>query len=260
MFQFTPAAQLSAATTTTLGGVIIPAVGTSGITNTSGTIGIATATSSQLGGVKVDNTTITISGGVISVPVASTSIAGVVKVDGSSITINNGIISGAVTYTLPTASTSTLGGVKIDGSTITINNGVITAAPTLGGALSSRATVSTTTASLANGTSATATVTAAKGYALYSIQVNAGAWVTVYTSSSAQSTDSSRTITTDPTPGSGVVAEAITTIATTTYFTPAVYGFNNDGTVGTNMYLKIYNNSGGTNTITVTITYLKLEN
>jgi hypothetical protein len=123
----------------------------------------------------------------------------------------------------------------------------------------SRTTVSTTTASLASQASATATVSAAKGYALYSIQVTAGAWVTVYTSSTAQSSDSSRAITTDPAPGSGVVAETITTTATTTYFTPAVYGYNADGTVSTNMYLKIYNNSGGTTAITVTVTYLKLE-
>lgn len=57
---------LTAATTTTLGGVIIPAVGTSGLTNTSGTIGLATATTTQLGGVKVDGTSITINNGVIS--------------------------------------------------------------------------------------------------------------------------------------------------------------------------------------------------
>jgi hypothetical protein len=57
---------LTATTTTTLGGVIIPVVGTSGITNTSGTIGLATASASQLGGVKVDGTTITIADGVIS--------------------------------------------------------------------------------------------------------------------------------------------------------------------------------------------------
>jgi len=58
---------LPAANTTTLGGVIIPAVATSGITNTSGTIGLATATATQLGGVKIDNTTIGISTGIISV-------------------------------------------------------------------------------------------------------------------------------------------------------------------------------------------------
>ena len=58
---------LTAATTSALGGVIIPAVATSGITNTSGTIGLATATATQLGGVRIDNTTIGISSGIISV-------------------------------------------------------------------------------------------------------------------------------------------------------------------------------------------------
>ena len=61
-------------------------------------------------------------------PTASTTVLGGVKVDGSTITINgSGVISGANTYSLPTATTTVLGGVKIDGSTITINNGVITA-------------------------------------------------------------------------------------------------------------------------------------
>jgi hypothetical protein len=60
-------ASIPASTTSVLGGVIVPAVGTSGITNTSGTIGLATATTTQLGGVKIDGTTVTISGsGVIS--------------------------------------------------------------------------------------------------------------------------------------------------------------------------------------------------
>ena len=62
-------------------------------------------------------------------PTASTTVLGGVKVDGSTITINgSGVISGANTYSLPTATTTVLGGVKIDGSTITINKGVITAA------------------------------------------------------------------------------------------------------------------------------------
>ena len=62
-----------------------------------------------------------------SLPIASTSTLGGVKVDGTTITIDaNGVISGASTYVLPTASTNTLGGVKIDGETITIDsNGVI---------------------------------------------------------------------------------------------------------------------------------------
>ena len=62
-----------------------------------------------------------------SLPVASTSVLGGVKIDGSTITINNGTIS-SKQYTLPTASTSTLGGVKVDGTSIKINaNGIISA-------------------------------------------------------------------------------------------------------------------------------------
>ena len=63
-------------------------------------------------------------------PTASTTVLGGVKVDGSTITINgSGVISGSSSYTLPTASTTVLGGVKVDGSTITIDgNGVISGA------------------------------------------------------------------------------------------------------------------------------------
>ena len=53
---------LPAATTSALGGVIVPATASSGLTNTSGTIRLATATTNQLGGVKVDGVTITING------------------------------------------------------------------------------------------------------------------------------------------------------------------------------------------------------
>ena len=63
-------------------------------------------------------------------PTASTSVLGGVKIDGTTITIASGVISAAASgYTLPTATTSVLGGVKIDGTTITIASGVISAAP-----------------------------------------------------------------------------------------------------------------------------------
>jgi hypothetical protein len=57
---------------------------------------------------------------------ATTSTLGGIIIDGTSILINNGVIS-APPYTLITATNSTLGGVKIDNTTITINNGTISA-------------------------------------------------------------------------------------------------------------------------------------
>jgi len=57
---------LPASTTSALGGVIVPAVATSGINNTSGTISLATASTTQLGGVLVDGTSISINNGIIS--------------------------------------------------------------------------------------------------------------------------------------------------------------------------------------------------
>ena len=128
--------------------------------------------------------------------------------------------------------------------------------------LQTRTTAVATTGSLAYQVSSTVTISVAKGYALYNIQTSVGAWVTIYTSSAAMTADGSRSITTDPTPGSGVVAESITTGAsiTNTNFSPAAIGYNIDAPVTTNLYLKVYNNSGATqSSITVTLTYLKLE-
>ena len=51
-------------------------------------------------------------------PTASTTVLGGVKVDGTTITIASGTISGAGNYALPPASTTVLGGVKVDGTTI----------------------------------------------------------------------------------------------------------------------------------------------
>lgn len=48
-----------------------------------------------------------------SLPTATTSVLGGVKVDGSSIVINSGVISSTYSYTLPAATVSTLGGVRL---------------------------------------------------------------------------------------------------------------------------------------------------
>lgn len=83
---------LPAATTTTLGGVIVPTAGHLSIDG-SGNISVALATASVFGVVKPDGTIITVTAGVITVPAASSSAFGVVKVDGTTITSVAGVIS-----------------------------------------------------------------------------------------------------------------------------------------------------------------------
>jgi len=133
---------------------------------------------------------------------------------------------------------------------------------TLGGGSStvSRTTPSETTASIANDTSDNLTITSmCKSYHLLKIQTSAAAWVTLYIDTASRTNDASRNILTDPSPGSGVIAEAITTSAGTVNFTPAVVGWNNDGTPTNNIYAKVVNKSGSTTTITVTLTIIPIE-
>lgn len=175
------------------------------------------------------------------------------------------LVARALNATNATNAQTVTGGVGVytltagTGTAISASSGTVTIWNTNQVGLASRRTVQTVTGNLSSGTSITATVAMAKGYALYSIQANAGAWITVYNSQVSQISDGSRSITTDPTPGSGVIAESITTASGTTYFTPAVYGYNADTSVNTNGYLKIYNNTTATIPITVTLTYLQLE-
>jgi len=82
------------------------------------------ATSSNFGAVRPDNTSILITSGVISanISVASSSIVGIVRPDGTSIVVTSGVISVSV---IPTATSTIAGIVRPDGTSISINNGVI---------------------------------------------------------------------------------------------------------------------------------------
>ena len=120
----------------------------------------------------------------------------------------------------------------------------------------SRQTASVTVSSLADGAFSNQSITTAAGYALLSIETSHAAWVTLYNGTTARSNDSSRLETVDPTPGSGVLAEVITAGNFTQDITPGAFCWN---TVGTTSYLKIVNKSGSTANVTVTLTFVKLE-
>jgi hypothetical protein len=113
------------------------------------------------------------------------------------------------------------------------------------------------TQSIGNNASANVSFSTPKTYALISIQTSHAAWVTLYTNTISRSNDASRTEFTDPTPGSGVLAEVITTGSALQLITPAAVCFNS--TASNTTYAKIVNKSGATANITVTLTYVQLE-
>lgn len=124
----------------------------------------------------------------------------------------------------------------------------------------SRTTVNGTTTSINNDFAANLTISAGfKSYLLFKVQTSVAAWVTIYTDTTSRSNDTARLETTDPLPGSGVIAEVITAGAETVLLTPSTIGWNNDSTPATNIYLKIVNKSGSATAITVTLTILQLE-
>jgi hypothetical protein len=127
--------------------------------------------------------------------------------------------------------------------------------------VSTRQTFSTGNFSLTSNATATRDLTGAyKSYLLFKIQTSHAAWVRVYTSVAARNADTNRSIDTDPLPGSGVIAEVITTGAQTQVLTPAVIGFNDESTPVGTIYLSITNRSGANQSaFNVSVTALKLE-
>ena len=168
-------------------------------------------------------------------------------------TTNGATITGALTAggnTFPT-STGSIGQALIGDGAGNIGWGDVA---TIG--LQPRKTASVTQ-SIGSGAAANVSISTAKGFVLYSIQTSHAAWVTLYTDTASRTADSGRLETTDPTPGSGVLSEVITTGAVTQLITPGTICFNSSPTATT--YAKIVNKSGSTANVQVTLTYLQLE-
>ena len=123
--------------------------------------------------------------------------------------------------------------------------------------LPSRTTSQITAASLPDGSDAAVSITTPPAYALLKIETSHAAWVTLYTDTTSRTNDAGRSETTDPTPGSGVIAEVITAGPTTQLISPGTIAYNANATGTT--YAKVVNKSGATANITVTLTYIKLE-
>lgn len=165
-------------------------------------------------------------------------------------------VSTNVTWTLPSADGSI-------GQVLTTNgSGTLSWSTASGGGsgLVSRTTLTpVTTGSLASGASEDLMITGYKGYVLYKIETDSAAWVRLYSSTAARTADASRLEGTDPLPGSGVIAEIISTGAQTILITPGALGFSTESSPSTQIPCTITNKSGVTTTITVTLTVLQIE-
>lgn len=195
-------------------------------------------------------------------PTATTSVLGGVRVDGTTITVTaSGVLSATPgAYVLPAATPTTLGGIKIGAGLDIDGNGVVNVtASGVGGGLVTRQALAGTTSSLADNATAELNIVGYKSYTLLKIETSAAAWVRVYTDDTSRDTDVTRSEGQDPAAGSGVVTEVRTTGAQTVLITPGVIGFNNDSTPNTNIYLSVTNRSGSTTPITVTLTAIRLE-
>jgi len=140
-----------------------------------------------------------------------------------------------------------------------VSAGVVTVTAS-GGSLQSRTIVSASTTSIADDAVGFTTAAGFKAYTLMKVGVSTAAWIRIYTDSTSRANDSSRSVGEDPSPGSGVIAEVVTTgISTQQMITPFAMGGNMDDPVSNVIYLAIKNLSGSTQTITANLTILQLE-
>lgn len=194
----------------------------------------------------------------LEVPYGSYITAGVLQV-GAGINVDAGGIISVTTgaFALQTATSVVLGGVKIGTGLSITGDGTLSTVGTSG--LSGRNTTTTSTGVLLANSSTTVPLIGHKSYLLQKVTVSTATWLTIYASTTAMADDASRSQGTDPTPGSGVIAEIITAQAGSVLMTPGVMGFNDDATTSTNVYAKVVNLGTTSTAVTVTLRIVQLE-
>ena len=145
------------------------------------------------------------------------------------------------------------------GLDVTFSSGIATISSS-GGSLQSRITVSGVTTSIPNLGIGNTDITGFKSYSLMRVGLSTAGWIRLYTDSTSRANDVTRSVGEDPAPGSGVIAEVVTTgISTQQMITSFVMGGNMDNPVTDKIYVAITNLSGTTQTITANLTILQLE-
>ena len=120
-----------------------------------------------------------------------------------------------------------------------------------------RTTATETAINLGAGGFVNFTFTTPKTYALLKIDVSHACWLTLYSDTASRTADANRSRQTDPTPGSGVLAEVITAGAASQLITPGVICFDSTGSNITNA--RLYNDTNSVVNLQVTLTYVPLE-
>ena len=174
--------------------------------------------------------------------------------------------------TLNVVGVSTLGNLEVGTGSTTYTNGlivskqgaefqgVVTASSFSGDTLKSRGYVHGTTGSLAVNATGNLSITGHKSYALLNVGVSTAAWVRLYTDSAGRGADAGRSIGEDPSPGSGVIADIVTTgFSTSQVVSPGTIGFNNDTSPSQTIYVSVKNMGIQTQPVTVNLQILQLE-
>jgi hypothetical protein len=99
-----------------------------------------------------------------------------------------------------------------------------------------------------------------KSYGLQSVQTSHAAWVRIYSDASSRADDGSRVEGESGVGISGLITEVYTTgTSLTKLITPMIHGFNNDSPPENTIYLTVTNKSESSQTISVVIQLLQLE-
>jgi len=120
-----------------------------------------------------------------------------------------------------------------------------------------RKTISYTATGIPDNVATDISITTPKTYALLKMETSHAVWATLYSDTTSRTNDSTRSETTDPVPGSGVLTEIVTTGAATQLITPGTICFNSGGSNIT--YAKIVNKSGSQVNLQITLTLVPLE-
>lgn len=155
------------------------------------------------------------------------------------------------------ASNGTSGGVTqiIAGTNVTIDpvggTGAVTVNAMGGGAAGTPIAFVTDTGVAASG-ALTLTGLGRHG-TLVGISTNLDAWVVFYATAADRTADSGRSYSTDPSPGSGVLAEVYVTSSSPLLFTPGTTFFNNDTVKADALYLAVRDQAGAAVNATLTV-------